>query len=96
MHRCSWRIQKENLKNLQKIHELVEPSDSSGRGARAEETEKSASHHVLTTRTQTRKNLFVILEPGKDRGADVLSIDNINFDMFQYVQSDLQFSCRFD
>ena len=30
------------------------------------------------------------------QGADVLSIDNINFNMFQFVQSDFQTSFRFD
>ena len=31
LHQCCWKIQRENLKNLQKNHRLVEPPDSSRR-----------------------------------------------------------------
>ena len=50
LSQCSLKTSRENSKNLQKTGELVEPSDCSRRATRAEETEESASHHVLYKR----------------------------------------------
>ena len=62
-------MNKENLKNLTKLHRIVEASDSARRAARAEETEESASHHESGPRSQrTYEDIIIFLmgELGED------------------------------